>query len=83
MTTPIIVINDSGSPVMVLVSKINDGKGSSDWYTLAKESRDQWSRPGWEVVAFKNEDDSNRVGVYVKPGSIVTFKGFKEDIVSQ
>ncbi|KAL7277298.1 hypothetical protein ACG7TL_009154 [Trametes sanguinea] len=69
----IIVINNSGSPISVFVSKYSNSDGSDAWFTLQPGGRDSWSRKGWELVAFKNAKDSNRTGVYVPADSTVTF----------
>ncbi|KAJ3007967.1 hypothetical protein NUW54_g3337 [Trametes sanguinea] len=69
----IIVINNSGSTISVFVSKYSNGDGSDAWYTLQPGARDSWSRKWWELVAFKNANDTNRAGVYVPADSTVTF----------
>ncbi|OSD01514.1 hypothetical protein PYCCODRAFT_1369433 [Trametes coccinea BRFM310] len=69
----IIVINNSGSPISVFVSKYSNSDGSDAWFTLQPGGRDSWSRKGWELVAFKNANDTNRTGVYVPADSTVTF----------
>ncbi|KAL7277302.1 hypothetical protein ACG7TL_009158 [Trametes sanguinea] len=69
----IIVINNSSSTISVFVSKYSNSDGSDAWFTLQPGARDSWSRKWWELVAFKNANDSNRAGVYVPVDSTVTF----------
>ncbi|KAI0763086.1 hypothetical protein BD413DRAFT_484570 [Trametes elegans] len=70
----IIVVNASSSPLHVFVSKYNGG--NDDWFTVQPNARDSWSRKsgGWEVVAFKNSDDTDRAGRYVRVDSTVTYR---------
>ncbi|KAI0631114.1 hypothetical protein C8Q77DRAFT_1159815 [Trametes polyzona] len=69
----IIVINASSGPCHVFVSKYSHSSGHDDWFTLGPGQRDSWSRDGWEVVAFKNDGDTDRSGVYVNTNSTVTY----------
>lgn len=75
MAGSIIVYNASSSPCHVFVSKYTNSSGSDDWYTLQPGQRDSWARSGWELVAFKNGDDSVRNGVYVARDTTVTYNG--------
>ncbi|KAI0324311.1 hypothetical protein GY45DRAFT_1263066 [Cubamyces sp. BRFM 1775] len=61
----IIVINSSSSDIFVFVSKHSNSSGFDDWSKLAPGERDAWSRNEWELVAFRNADDTARAGVYV------------------
>jgi hypothetical protein len=74
--TSIVVTNASTSDVKVLVSKYCGG-GSDEWYPVKAGASESWSRdgPGWELVAFGNpkEIESERAGVYVMVGSLITF----------
>lgn len=72
----IFVINKSGKPIDVFVSKYSGG-GSDDWFTLNSEAGDTWKRDrnGWELVAFR--DNNARAGVYVELGGTVEFHGLK------
>ncbi|KAI0631130.1 hypothetical protein C8Q77DRAFT_1159831 [Trametes polyzona] len=73
MTGSIIVVNNSGSPCHLFVSKYSRPSAHDDWYTLESGQRESWARDGWELVAFKNDDDTLRKGVYVRVNSTVTF----------
>ncbi|KAI0666556.1 hypothetical protein C8Q78DRAFT_984005 [Trametes maxima] len=73
MPSSIIVANKSSVPIRVFVSKYTNSKGHDDWYTLAPGTSDSWERSGWELVAFKNDDDSDRSGVYVHANHSVTY----------
>lgn len=75
MAGSIIVHNKSSGACHVFVSKYSNSSGSDDWYILQPGQRDSWSRNGWEVVAFKNGDDSFRAGLYVKKDTTVVFNG--------
>ncbi|KAH9855364.1 hypothetical protein C2E23DRAFT_815531 [Lenzites betulinus] len=75
MTGSIIVFNATSSPCHVFVSKYSRSSADDSWFTLAPGARDSWARDGWEVVAFKNDRDSDRGGVYVRVDSTVTFHG--------
>ncbi|KAI0822986.1 hypothetical protein BC628DRAFT_1411990 [Trametes gibbosa] len=75
MTGSIIVINATASPCHVFVSKYSRPSAHDDWYTLAPGTRDSWARDGWEVVGFKNDNDSDRGGVYVRVNTTVTYGG--------
>ena len=73
----ITIINNSSHPIQAFVSKYSNSDGSDKWFTLAPRTRDTWSRKSWELVAFKNPNDSQRAGVYVRVNSTVTFKSFE------
>ncbi|KAH9855363.1 hypothetical protein C2E23DRAFT_619483 [Lenzites betulinus] len=75
MTGSIIVINNTSSPITLFVSKYSRPSANDNWFTLAPGARDSWARDGWELVAFKNGNDTDRGGVYVKVNSTVTFNG--------
>ncbi|KAI0366848.1 hypothetical protein BV20DRAFT_1001746 [Pilatotrama ljubarskyi] len=74
----IIVVNDTNGPMYVFVSSYSNPTGHSDWYNIGPGKRDSWSRDGWELVAFKNEDDTKRAGVYVPVNSTVTYRGLDD-----
>ncbi|KAI0676445.1 hypothetical protein C8Q78DRAFT_1073250 [Trametes maxima] len=76
----IIVINKSSSAVSAFVSKYSNSDGDDSWFNLAPGARDSWNRAGWELVAFKNANDSNRAGVYVPSNAVVTFNDFGSNI---
>ncbi|KAI8976696.1 hypothetical protein BD414DRAFT_496269 [Trametes punicea] len=79
----IIVHNATSVPISAFVSKYtNESKGSDDWFTVAAHSRESWERDGWELVAFKNDDDTDRAGVYVRVDSTVTFYSLQDIVVS-
>ncbi|KAI9067858.1 hypothetical protein FKP32DRAFT_1562880 [Trametes sanguinea] len=78
----IIVINSSGSTVAAFVSKYSNSGGDDGWFNLAAGGRDSWGRNGWELVAFKDSNDTTRAGVYVKVDSTVTFYSFSNIVVS-
>ncbi|TFK94871.1 hypothetical protein K466DRAFT_593169 [Polyporus arcularius HHB13444] len=69
----IIVVNSSSSPVQVFVSKYSNSNGSDEWFTIAPGKRDSWARNGWELVAFKTGNDTNRAGKYVPVDTEVVF----------
>ncbi|KAI0807571.1 hypothetical protein C8Q74DRAFT_1228083 [Fomes fomentarius] len=70
----IIVINASNEDISSFVSKYSDG--DDNWFKVTAGGRDSWSRKGWELVAFKNANDTKRAGVYVPVNSTVTFHSF-------
>ncbi|KAF3280559.1 hypothetical protein TWF970_002773 [Orbilia oligospora] len=75
MTGFIRVSNNSSFAVRVFVSKYNGG--NDDWFTLQPGGSDNWSRKGgWEVVVFRDGDDTNRVGRYVRANTSLVFNGF-------
>lgn len=78
-----LVNNFSGKAVSCCISTTSGGNGA--WFKLAAgDEKDSWKRNGWETVAFKNEDDTERKGVYVtNRGARVTidFHGFDKDII--
>ncbi|KAI0356081.1 hypothetical protein OH77DRAFT_1520632 [Trametes cingulata] len=78
MAGSIIVINESCGPMHVFVSKYSNKNGGDAWYTIEAGERDSWSRPGWEVVAFKDANDTHRAGVYVPTNSTVTYRGLND-----
>ena len=67
--------NVSSGNCHVFVSKYSNAQGSDDWYQLGPGQSDTWSRSGWELVAFKNDGDTNRAGRYVLADTTVTFDG--------
>ena len=69
----IIVVNNSSAAIHVFVSKYTNSNGSDEWYTIAAGQRDTWSRSGWELVAFKNANDTDRAGKYVPANTEVVF----------
>ncbi|RVD81350.1 uncharacterized protein DFL_009216 [Arthrobotrys flagrans] len=79
------IVNATSSPVQVFVSTYNGGSG--DWYTIHPISSDIWYRGegaggGWELVAFRNDNDTTRIGKYVKVNSTVIFVGFDNLVVT-
>ncbi|CDO70369.1 hypothetical protein BN946_scf184999.g9 [Trametes cinnabarina] len=72
----IIVNNATGSTITVFVSKYSNSGGDDSWFNVPANSRESWSRNGWELVAFKNSNDTTRAGVYVPVESTVTFHSF-------
>ncbi|KAI0631119.1 hypothetical protein C8Q77DRAFT_1159820 [Trametes polyzona] len=81
MTGSIIVINESANPCHVFVSKFSVITGNDGWFTLAPGQRTSWGRNGWELVAFKNRQDTDRAGVYVAANSTVVFRSLREILV--
>lgn len=77
----IIVANESGSAVEVFVSSTSGG--SDAWYSVATGTSETWSRTSWEVVVFKNADDTDRAGVYVRVDSTVVFKSLDDITVAR
>ncbi|KAK6499368.1 hypothetical protein TWF506_003996 [Arthrobotrys conoides] len=75
MTAFIRISNNSSFAVRVFVSKYNGG--NDDWFTLQPGASDNWSRKGgWELVAFRDGDDTTREGRYVQVNTSIIFKGF-------
>ncbi|OBZ76782.1 hypothetical protein A0H81_03591 [Grifola frondosa] len=71
--------NVSNQDIYCFVSKYSGGDDS--WFRLTSSFKDgRWgSREGWEVVAFKNGADTQRVGFYrTTKGktTYITFHGF-------
>ncbi|PIL25789.1 hypothetical protein GSI_11539 [Ganoderma sinense ZZ0214-1] len=71
-----IIVNASGSAIYAFVSKYSNSSGDDSWFELQPGARDSWGRNGWELVAFKNVNDSQRAGVYVPVDKTVTFHSF-------
>jgi len=76
MTGSIIVHNKSKQDIHVFVSKYSNSNGSDEWFVVKAGASDSWSRNNWEVVAFKNNDDTERAGVYVQTNVKITFGSF-------
>ncbi|KAI0670321.1 hypothetical protein C8Q78DRAFT_1079298 [Trametes maxima] len=77
----IIVSNKSSSSITLFVSKFSNPTGSDRWYTLAPGRSDSWDRSGWELVAFKNSNDTHRAGVYIHTNQEVAFFNMDHIIV--
>ncbi|KAI0631121.1 hypothetical protein C8Q77DRAFT_1159822 [Trametes polyzona] len=73
MTGSIIIVNASSGPCHVFVSKYSYSQGDDSWFTLGPGQRDSWARNNWELVAFKNDGDSDRSGVYVRADTTVVY----------
>ena len=67
------IVNNTSSAISVFVSKYTNSKGSDDWYSVPAGQAETWDRNGWELVAFKNANDSGRAGVYIHTNKTVTF----------
>ena len=76
MTGSIIVVNASKQDVSAFVSKYSRSSADDNWFKVTAGTRDSWARDGWELVAFKNSNDTQRAGVYVPVNSTVTFHDF-------
>ncbi|RPD67411.1 hypothetical protein L227DRAFT_23765 [Lentinus tigrinus ALCF2SS1-6] len=76
----IIVVNSSSSPIWVFVSKYTNDNGSDQWYKLEPGQRDSWSRNGWEAVGFKNVQDTDRAGTYVRVNNVMWWEERKENV---
>ncbi|KAI0366846.1 hypothetical protein BV20DRAFT_1055335 [Pilatotrama ljubarskyi] len=74
----IIVVNETEGPMYVFVSSYSNDTGDDDWYNIGPRKRDSWDRDGWELVAFKNQDDTWRAGVYVPTDTTVTYRGLND-----
>ncbi len=72
----IIVINSSGQEVSAFVSKYSRNSADDNWFKVAANAHESWTRDGWELVAFKDSNDTHRAGVYVPVNSTVTFHSF-------
>ena len=81
------VTNRSKEKVWVFVSKYTKGDGSDAWYELEPGKSEQWLRAGgnggkgWELVAFKNHNDSWRAGEYVHVGYHVSFHNWDQVVI--
>ncbi|KAI0356075.1 hypothetical protein OH77DRAFT_1401902 [Trametes cingulata] len=78
MAGSIIAVNETNEPMHVFVSTYSNDDGDDSWYTVGANRRESWDRDGWELVAFKNQDDSWRAGVYVPANSTVTYRGLDD-----
>ncbi|KAI0711015.1 hypothetical protein C8T65DRAFT_187148 [Cerioporus squamosus] len=78
----IIIVNNSSSAVSVFVSKYSNSSGSDDWFSLGPGKSDSWTRNGWELVAFKNANDTDRAGRYVRQDAKVTYHDLANITVS-
>ncbi|KAJ3490805.1 hypothetical protein NLI96_g1168 [Meripilus lineatus] len=68
--------NTSDHAIKCFVSSYNGG--SDEWYDLSSSYKgDSWKRNGWEVVAFKNENDTRRVGFYLNTRDKTTYIVFR------
>ena len=74
----ITVYNGSNAAISVFVSKYSNPDGYDHWYSVAPGEVENWGRDGWELVAFKNKDDSDRAGVYIRTNRTVTFKALDD-----
>jgi hypothetical protein len=73
----IIVVNNSTSAINCFVSKYSNSKGDDSWFSIPPTGgRLSWTRSGWELVAFKNSNDTQRGGIYIPASAIVTFRSF-------
>lgn len=73
--------NKSNCRVVCFVSTYSNKDGSDAWYTISSQSGDTWIRMGWELVAFKDEDDTRRAGVYAPVNSRIIFHSFDNIVV--
>ena len=71
----ITVVNHSPNPIFAFVSKYSNNSGKDDWFPLAPGESDKWDRNGWELVAFRDRDNTFRRGVYVRVDSTVNYYG--------
>ncbi|KAL0565981.1 hypothetical protein V5O48_016034 [Marasmius crinis-equi] len=78
MAGSIIVRNMSNQDINVFVSKYSNKSGDDNWFALKAGASDSWDRSGWELVAFKNGNDSQRAGVYIQANKSVTFRSFQD-----
>ncbi|KAE9387415.1 hypothetical protein BT96DRAFT_927624 [Gymnopus androsaceus JB14] len=75
----IIIENRSSETIYSFVSKYSNSKGSDEWYKIqANGGADSWNRNNWELVAFKNEADSKRAGIYIPIDKKVIFHSFDD-----
>ena len=80
----ITVINNTPEHISTFVTKSTADNGTDTWCQLAPSGgHDRWARgDGWELVAFKNADDTTHAGVYVPVNFIVTFKSLENITVT-
>ncbi|KAI0323946.1 hypothetical protein GY45DRAFT_1332089 [Cubamyces sp. BRFM 1775] len=81
-TGPIIVVNNSTGSVHAFVSIYNTPNGNGSWQLIPSGVAYSWSRNDWEVVAFKNADDTKRAGVYVQVDTTVIYNSLSNLIVA-
>ena len=73
----IIVQNLSPNDIYCFVSKYSHEEADDSWFKLAANGgTSSWSRSSWELVAFKNLNDSTRAGVYIQTNKKVIFSDF-------
>lgn len=81
----ITVCNNTDERVECFISNFATKNGSDDWYPIEAEERDSWNRShgGWEVVGFRNADDSVRAAKYldVRKAVVVNFNGFEDGYI--
>ncbi|KAF9457878.1 hypothetical protein BDZ94DRAFT_160844 [Collybia nuda] len=82
----IFVSNETTQKIQCFISNYTYPEGGDRWYDIGPGFDNQgWYRPGWEVVAFKNEADTQRVGFYIdntKRTTEIRFRSFSDvDIV--
>jgi hypothetical protein len=74
------VTNHTERPIYASVTT-NSG-GSSNWFLIRPGAQESWKRVGWETVAIKNENDSDRKGIYINnqgARATIGFRGLTQD----
>jgi hypothetical protein len=77
--THVTIKNKSGSNINAFVTTWSGG-GFDAWYPLHPGEEDTWKRNsnGWDLVAFKDDGDTHRAGVYVKLPKTIVFNAFND-----
>lgn len=77
--TAFYIRNVSGQDISCFISKYTGG--DDNWFRLSSSFSDgRWGHSGWEVVVFKNADDSQRRGLYLNNRGktvYITFRSFE------
>ncbi|KAF9265362.1 hypothetical protein L218DRAFT_957553 [Marasmius fiardii PR-910] len=76
--------NESCETIKAFVTKLSRDSGSDRWYFVPASFNDatlsRWNRTGhgWELISFKDANNTNRrVGFYVEVGDVTTYVTFR------
>jgi hypothetical protein len=76
------VSNKSDKSMFCAISTTSGGNNA--WFKLMPGESERWRRSGWETVMFRNQEDTERKGIYVNTGDTrvsLDFLGFDKDVV--
>lgn len=81
MVHNITVRNKSATTVYCFMTTYTHS-GNDNWYKIEPGNSEVWYRNGWDFVAFKNDADDKRAGVYLnmKHDMTIDFMSFDEII---